>query len=559
MMGYPSPLIDMEILPEPIPFPDTHRRYRLVASAFLLMVCLVLFGETSGSAADGEALPAWNMAANTIVVYNSNVPESVELAKWYGAQRGIAEGRMVGLACSIEETIPRGEFEENIKKPLMREFGFHGWWKIGLDAKGEPVVQKSNVSVIVLMHGMPLRILQEGPREPDAAKKSAGAINEASVDSELAALGRPGDDAANFRPNPYFGKDIRFNSYKEEPVFLVGRIDGPNLDICRRLVTDALKAEKEGLWGRAYFDLSKKTGGYEQGEVWIKNVFLESIRRGIPAVIDRHETQFPIAYPMKDAILYLGWYSGAAEGPFVSPGFRFTPGAVACHIYSYSASSVRKTDGTWVPALLERGAAVVPGNVWEPFLDGTTHLDIFSDRLFKGYSVAEAGWMATKTLSWMNVIIGDPLYRPFAGRAKVPEGKEAERTSWQIMDSLAENVATMSDWKVRLFDAVNASPDPVVLESLGQGLMEESGLIRTDEVFKHAALLYKDPVDQLRCWLHRADLQRVNGNGLSAIAILKEAAETYKDLPEAAAALALLRHLEPSVPAPVAPEKVDKP
>src|SRR5262249_34998804 len=31
-----------------------------------------------------------------------------------------------------------------------------------------------------------------------------------------------------------------------------------------------------------------------------------------------------------------------------------------------------------------------------------------------GFTLSESAWMSTRALSWMNVVIGDPLYRPFA-------------------------------------------------------------------------------------------------------------------------------------------------
>ncbi len=57
---------------------------------------------------------------------------------------------------------------------------------------------------------------------------------------------------------------------------LVGRIDGPSWDIAKRLIEDAVAAEKSGLWGNAYLDLSRmdvtKGEGYKIGDEWLRNI-----------------------------------------------------------------------------------------------------------------------------------------------------------------------------------------------------------------------------------------------------------------------------------------------
>ena len=51
---------------------------------------------------------------------------------------------------------------------------------------------------------------------------------------------------------------------------LVTRLDGPSVDVVRRMIDDALAAEGVGLKGRAYFDLSQQQHGYIEGDRWLK-------------------------------------------------------------------------------------------------------------------------------------------------------------------------------------------------------------------------------------------------------------------------------------------------
>jgi len=90
---------------------------------------------------------------------------------------------------------------------------------------------------------------------------------------------------------------------------------------------------------------------------------------------------FPANYPIRNAAFYYGWYTENAYGPFTDPNFYFNKGAVACHIHSFSAATVRDAGKFWAGPLLARGATAVLGNVYEPFLALTPNLDIFHDRL----------------------------------------------------------------------------------------------------------------------------------------------------------------------------------
>src|ERR1700738_2146482 len=70
------------------------------------------------------------LALSTIVVYNEAVPESVQLAKFYAQQRGIARDHLVGLTCSTEEEISREDYDATIADPLREIFKAREWWKI---------------------------------------------------------------------------------------------------------------------------------------------------------------------------------------------------------------------------------------------------------------------------------------------------------------------------------------------------------------------------------------------------------------------------------------------
>jgi hypothetical protein len=102
------------------------------------------------------------------------------------------------------------------------------------------------------------------------------------------------------------------------------------------------------------------------------------------------------------------------DGPFNLPGLQFPVGAIALHIHSYSAATLRASATGWAGPLVARGVTATFGNVHEPYLQFTHRPDLLLRALARGDTLAEAAYHALVALSWQAIVIGDPLYRPFA-------------------------------------------------------------------------------------------------------------------------------------------------
>jgi hypothetical protein len=113
-------------------------------------------------------------------------------------------------------------------------------------------------------------------------------------------------------------------------------------------------------------------------------------------------------------------------GPVLNPGFSFPPGAVAVHIYSFSAGSMKRG---WVASLVGAGAAATLGHVYEPYLQLTHDLSLFFEVIEAGGSVGEATWYSIPGQSWQGILVGDPLYRPFLRRF---ESQWAEQDDYDV-------------------------------------------------------------------------------------------------------------------------------
>ena len=509
-----------------------------------LKIALTLLALASWLHAQG---PAWDAAAATAVVFNRDFPESAALAEEYARLRGIPDERLIALSCSKEEAISREAFLETIAEPLRGIFIERDWWKLQLrdllepasaKMKRVPVVVQARVSILVLMHGVPSKIIRQRENPKQAEE------DEASVDSELACLGLPGVRLAGGVPNPYFNQSERFNAVPAaQGMLLVTRLDAASPTTVRRMMDDAVAVEAIGLRGRAVIDLALKKGAYEQGDEWLRRTTQSYRAFGIPTLVDRSEPILRDAWPLPDTALYFGWYTGEIAGALKPTAFRFKRGAVACHLHSFSASIIRTSTQAWVGPLLDHGAAVTMGNVWEPYLSMTIHFDVFNDRLLKGWTVAEAAWCATPVLSWMNVVLGDPLYRPFAHSSM---GDDQER-DYSLLQALAKRHAGDNSTAALKREVLKLGQDrtnPHLIELLALLSSQEGKTEEAIGLLEHARTLYKDDNDRLRTALYQADLMRQDKP--AALALLRQCAgdDTLKNAKSYALLNALIAELQ---------------
>ncbi len=402
-------------------------RFAVVAGALILAAGWFGLARCTPQNIFGNAAPrpvasddTGNPADFAVVVYNANDPLSRDLADFYAQKRGIDHDRVVGLKCSIDEDISREEYDATIAGPLRTIFDERQWWTRSPDHPGsEPTstVTASRVRFLVLIRGIPLRIKGTAnyPGDFCAQPSPIKDQNAACVDSELAVLGLFTHGISGILPNPTFRTYVRYTEALPRGMMFTGRLDAPTGSMVRRMIDDSLAVEKTGLWGRCYVDgrgFAPGSNPLAEGDDWMKKIATETAPRFLPTVYDNLPAMFSAAFPMNEAAMYFGWYSEQPAGPFTRDDFHFRPGAVACHIHSFSATSVRDPAHWWVAPLLNRGADAVLGNVYEPYLSLTTHLDVFAARLGDGYTLAESAWEATPALSWMNTVVGDPLYRP---------------------------------------------------------------------------------------------------------------------------------------------------
>ncbi len=512
-------------------------------------------------------LPPWVRAApepeSVAILYNLKSPESRRLAQFYREARGIPAANLIALDMPLSQDISREEYEKSIATPLREEFETRGWWKRSKDREGVTLPVSNRIRVLVTIRGVPLRIRQtpkpapppgpDGkPAAPAASKDPFSGHDEASVDSELAMFGVEGVPMEGGLQNKYYKADRSIAGAEFPFLVLTARIDAASASTCERMIRDAVETEKSGLWGMSYVDIANK---FPQGDQWLEAVARENLRVGIPTVVDRFNDTLPKNYPMNEAALYHGWYDWNVSGPFLNPRFHFRKGAVAMHLHSFSAEQLANPSKNWSAALLERGAAVTIGNVFEPYLHLTHDFGILHQRLLAGHTWVEACWMSMPVTSWQGVVLGDPLYQPFRHLDGTGEVRDDD-AAFRAMRAAMLRWSRDPDERLRQLETaagrMRAGP---LAEAAGLDLLENRRDAEAVARFQTAKSLYAATEDKLRQDFHIIAIDRAAGRKDLAVRGLRDARAKYGIIPETAALDSWLDILDPPPPPPADPGK----
>ncbi|GJL56617.1 MAG: hypothetical protein NPIRA02_37490 [Nitrospirales bacterium] len=254
----------------------------------------------------------------------------------------------------------------------------------------------------------------------------------ASVDSELSVVwwGRDFAHPSGKIPNPLYAW------YPEQtqqptvnlPVMLVSRLDGPNPDLVKGMIDHAILAEQNGLRGNAYFDARGMDSdqllsyGHYDRDIRILSKTVRKIS-AYPVVLENTQKRLSEPGDAPHVALYVGWY----RLRHYEDAFTFNPGSIGYHIASGEAVSLRDPiERGWCKNALERGITATLGPIGEPYLDAFPLPTEFFGLLLSGrYTLVEAFYLSSRYVSWQMVLVGDPLYNPWRGRALAQKVKES--------------------------------------------------------------------------------------------------------------------------------------
>lgn len=366
-----------------------------------------------------HAAPGSGLPDRVVLLANSDAPDSEAIARHYAQVRGVPASNIIALPMPVTETISWREFVATVWQPLEDELVRRGWIDaIAMDLFDEVgrrkyAVSGHRIAALVVCRGVPLRIANDPSLYRDVGPLTSHQefrTNQGAVDSELSLLAKTDYPINAGLPNPLYGVEHPSDDALSQ-VVKVSRLDGPDAQEAMHLVDLAVQAERRGLLGRAYVDVA---GPHKNGDRWLEAIASRIAALGFDLSVSRGPQTVPASARMDAPVLYFGWYTPDLNGPFSLPGFRFPPGAIAVHIHSFSARTLRSPSEGWCGPLVARGVTATVGNVFEPYLEYLHRPDLLMEALSQGDNLVDAAYYALPMLSWQSIVIGDPLYRPFA-------------------------------------------------------------------------------------------------------------------------------------------------
>jgi uncharacterized protein (TIGR03790 family) len=522
-------------------------------------------------------LRAANPGDEVVVIYNSRMPESKSVAEHYAEVRHVPASQVFGFALTTNETMSRSEFHDLLEKALAKELESKKLWHIGSELipatnniKEKVVwkVQRSKIRYAVLCYGIPIRINNDVELKEEIADTAKPELrsNGAAVDSELAMLPRLEQKYPLTGPlrNALFTVTNASWIHPTNNLLMVTRLDGPSASIARGLVDKAMEAETNGLCGRGYFDLRNvdTNSSYKTGDDWILGAAkICQFFGGYDTIMDTNAATFPPEFPMSQIAIYCGWYDEHVSGPFAQKNVEFMPGAFAYHLHSFSANILRNTTQRWVGPLLAKGATATMGAVDEPYISGTPDVSVFCARwIALGFTFGEAAYASQETLSWQTIVIGDPLYRPFAKplQALVDEQQATHSKALEWSYLRAVNIGLLHGRRPAEMSAFLQSipltkQSAVLLEKLGDLYYAEGKPASTIEAYENALKAAPSPLQRVRLRLYLANVLIEAKKTKEAAADLKALLDEFPEYPAKATLEKRIQDLADKEPATTTP------
>lgn len=432
------------------------------------------------------------------LVINSADAESEKVAKHYCKIRNVPEKNIIALKTTKAGLISKATYFSEIENPLIEKLvnlGAINAQNLGTFdnyGRAQYAFMSHDIDYLIMCLGVPYGVdASEGIPSQKINGTFSPKTDAAAIDSELSARFLEQKTLEGSLRNPLFGKK-NVNSFKHLGVLRVARLDAKTADILINQLNGIIDAEEKGLRGRAYIDKSKRA---EVADKWLEECAKILRSMGFDTDVDEERSVFGFTQRMDYPAFYYAWYTSSISGYFLCENFKVSPGGVAMHIYSFSATALRGENG-WCAGLIRAGAGASTGNVYEPFLGSTHRYNAFMIGLGSGLNAGEAAYMSLPTLSWQGVFLGDPLYMPFkknldAQLSDIESGKVDELSQYSVirkmnlMKNEGKNISEILSYGTAFLQKL---PKPAALYWKIALLAEESGNGVFGKQFAHSAL-----------------------------------------------------------------------
>ncbi len=336
---------------------------------------------------------------SVLIVVNQSSALSRKIGEYYAERRSIPASNICRLTASLEEQIERSDYDHQIAQPIQDCL------------RSRNLVEK--VLYVATTAGVPLKI-----------RGSLGMSGEAaSVDSELTLLysdlhGHAHSSEAGIA-NPFFEKTNAPFRHPDFPIYLVTRLAGYDFDDVKGIIDRALVARNRGK-----FIIDLKGSDNTRGNAWLLQAAQQLPRNRLVLDLTRN-----VVTHEPDVIAYASWGSNDPDRKVRNLGFNWLPGAIATEYVSTDGRTFARPPeswnigGTWgdprtnfggtpqslTADYIHEGATGASGHVYEPYLQFTPRPNILLPAYYHGRNLAESYYLAIPVLSWMNIVVGDPL------------------------------------------------------------------------------------------------------------------------------------------------------
>lgn len=339
---------------------------------------------------------------DVLLIVNEASDDSKEIAAHFAAARSIPERHIVRITAPVVETV------NDVQFTAMRT------------AIESAIVERNltdSINYLVTTKGLPFRV------DRPSCDESNGAITarRASIESELMLiLGPHADSIGNcswfFHTYGYLNQNRHFRR-SDHGFYLVTRLDAYTVEGAKALVDRGGPnrfVDKDSV----LFVLDQEPGARDASFHQSQALAAQIVQgRGWRAVLN---TDSVYVTDQRNVIGYASWGSNDRyHAPFAEHAIPRNTWSIASLAETFVSTSGRSfTPGTGygqslIADWLAEGAVGAKGYVFEPFTIALALPHVVFDRYTDetqdtAYNLAESFAMASRTLSWMEVVIGDP-------------------------------------------------------------------------------------------------------------------------------------------------------
>lgn len=364
---------------------------------FLLIGC----AQTPSAKVSKPAVQANSESNRVAVVINSTNTDSARIGEYYIAKRKIPAKNVIRISTTHSEEITPDAYATEIEAPVRKA-----------------LAKLPGIDFIVLTKGTPIRIGDQGGYSVDGAlaamnlktrqiKQKPGQFLPDELDMDM---------AVREARNPYFAATERFSSKKFGGMYLVTRLIGYTVQDCFKLVDNSLNAKPS----KGPFLIDSQPAytpgsGYYPMEQLMQRATQALQLKNVDVYYEQTESFSDGREPLMG---YISW--GSNDKSFDVEAYhrlRFKPGAIAETYVSTSARTFgpNRSGQSLIGDLIQQGVTGAKGYVSEPFTFALCPGEYLFGRYYGGFNLAESFYAASPVVKWKDMVIGDPLCRPFKG------------------------------------------------------------------------------------------------------------------------------------------------